>query len=147
MTIVDQPEVHYVYRNFRVIAGAHLVPDFLFQLLLALWMASSAASAALSCFQAKRVSVLPLNAEHVPIHYHGVASPERLRDVCLLALEQRHRCAHGNHRRLHVSRQCDGCAGSVHTLTGRATRSNLLSQSLQAPRVLQWLPSPRATVR
>ena len=56
-------------------------------------------------FEAERVGVLGLDAEHVAVDDDGVSAAERLRDVRLLALLQRDLGADGNDGRFHVAGQ------------------------------------------
>ena len=101
VAIVDQAQVDDVDRDFRVVARAQLVPDFLFQLLLRDRRAGAGGLG--RRLQAERIGVLAFDAEHVAVHDHRVAAAERLRDVGLLALLQRDPVADGDDGRLNIA--------------------------------------------
>ncbi len=100
VAIVDQAQVHDVDRDFRVVTGPQLVPDFLFRFPRRAWPRRCRRGLGGRTSRPSASASLAFDAEHVAVDDDGVAAAERLRDVGLLALLQRDLRADGDHGRL-----------------------------------------------
>ena len=101
VTVVNEAKVHDVHRYLGIETGAHLVPDFLFDLLLR-HVAAANRGLLFGHLQPERIRVFAFDAEHVSVDDDRVAAAERLRDVRLLALLEGDLRADRNDGRFHV---------------------------------------------
>ena len=107
VAIVNQAKVHDVDGNLRVVTRLERFPDFFLKLLLRERAArrGGGGRGRSRHFEAQRVGVLRLDAEHIAVDDDGVSATERLRDVRLLTFLERDLGADGNHGGFHIARQ------------------------------------------
>src|SRR6266851_5223823 len=103
MTIVNQTEIDDVYRNFGVVAGPQLIPDFFFEIFLGNRRAGGGRFR--SGLAANGIGIFAFDSEHVAIDDDRVAAAEGLGDLSLLAFLQRNLVANRNHGSIDITGQ------------------------------------------
>src|SRR6266481_879128 len=109
--IVDQPKVHYIHGNLRIVDGPEHVPHQLFAELLRLGFGRGG-----GWLHAERVGIISFNAQDVTgVIHHGEAAAQRLREPYRTAGAQKIRTAAGDRGGLAIAGKNDFLIG-IHSV-------------------------------